>query len=653
MFLVGSGIAVALNLTIEHGIIRSQTGHLPLPGYKRYDPRRWLWWLTQVPGVLLLYFAYRASERDGIFKLAEIVAGAAAAFTAVLIAQLGQFFIADPSGYRPNYLIYPFDTIPVLGPLLDAAHSLEWPFSPWLRNKSDKLTVALARHPNWLRGFLYRDPPNHPAIYSGYIFATVLALLSFGIWLVLGAFKQGNIGGQPSGTTIPSLAYVCLALMVLAWIFSFLTFFFDRWRVPLLLILIGWCYLVGRSTETDHYYRVSVDPQSQLKLPKPSDILASKKHPVIIATAGGGIQAGAWTARVIQGIEEKSGNLLVENTALVSSVSGGSMGSLFFGAYLHDNFPKKLDSLGDVSRQTRLSSLDEVAWGLVNPDLWRTLWPKVKDPVIDRGWALERTWEERSGTQEVYLSDWGALTLSKHLPAFMFNATVIETGSPVVFTDSAFPAPDPDSWARRIRHIRNVQDLHGPDGKVRVSTAARLSATFPYVSPAPRGYPSPATHIVDGGYYDNYGVTTAIAWLMEALPAPQPSAPLPVAIVLIRPDSGADDKSGRITGWNYQLFAPLDGILNIRSDDQLRANLGLLDLIQKNSARVSVRTFEFAYPRKAPKGCDNQPMSWKLTGLQQACIDETWDTELNNPQSDTAKHLVDLTQYLKGENAQR
>jgi len=48
-----------------------------------------------------------------------------------------------------------------------------------------------------------------------------------------------------------------------------------------------------------------------------------------------------------------------------------------------------------------------------------------------------------------------------------------------------------------------------------VSTAARMSATFPVVSPAVSLPTTPPRRVVDAGYYDNYGVSLASAWLLE------------------------------------------------------------------------------------------------------------------------------------------
>ena len=46
-----------------------------------------------------------------------------------------------------------------------------------------------------------------------------------------------------------------------------------------------------------------------------------------------------------------------------------------------------------------------------------------------------------------------------------------------------------------------------------LSTAARMSASFPYVSPAVNLPTDPPLRVVDAGYYDNYGVDLAASWL--------------------------------------------------------------------------------------------------------------------------------------------
>ncbi len=49
----------------------------------------------------------------------------------------------------------------------------------------------------------------------------------------------------------------------------------------------------------------------------------------------------------------------------------------------------------------------------------------------------------------------------------------------------------------------------------RVATAVRMSASFPYVTPATPLPTWPRRRVVDAGYYDNYGVSVAATWLLS------------------------------------------------------------------------------------------------------------------------------------------
>src|SRR5262249_928791 len=141
--------------------------------------------------------------------------------------------------------------------------------------------------------------------------------------------------------------------------------------------------------------------------------------PVAIAAAGGGIQATAWTARVLEGLHERDPQF-GSRVALVSSISGGSVRALFYGAKLRQKSVAKL--FKDASQ----SSIDEVAWGLIVPDVGRLIVPFWPWPEMDRGVALERTWIERAKPGN--LSEWSRDTKAGNLPAFLINSTATEKG---------------------------------------------------------------------------------------------------------------------------------------------------------------------------------------------------------------------------------
>jgi len=117
----------------------------------------------------------------------------------------------------------------------------------------------------------------------------------------------------------------------------------------------------------------------------------------------------------------------------------------------------------------------------------------------------------------------------------LLNATEVRTGDPIVFTNSDFPVPlpaiDPNHALHGFHEVYSGRDLN-------LESAVRMSAAFPYVSPAARpDWPGKRGHLVDGGYFDNSGLFTLTKWLKAAIPDLPPAGstlrPLPNKKILI------------------------------------------------------------------------------------------------------------------------
>jgi hypothetical protein len=63
-----------------------------------------------------------------------------------------------------------------------------------------------------------------------------------------------------------------------------------------------------------------------------------------------------------------------------------------------------------------------------------------------------------------------------------------------------------------IDFFRHFPEVHGT---FQVGTAARMSATFPFVTPGVSLPTNPPRRVVDAGYFDNFGVNLAALWLLE------------------------------------------------------------------------------------------------------------------------------------------
>jgi hypothetical protein len=212
------------------------------------------------------------------------------------------------------------------------------------------------------------------------------------------------------------------------------------------------------------------------------------------------------------------------------------------------------------------------------------------------------------------------------LPAFLINSTVVEKGQLISFSTTQFP-----SAKYQGKHVTVRYDQVLGNFDLAVATAARMSATFPYVSPAAgpaadeikvNGY-----HLVDGGYYDNYGLIGLSQWLDDALESlGSQDRPAKIAVLTIRSFPDALNPEPGTWGWLRQIPAPLGAFLQVRSYAQWEgANEQLALLRQKwekeQKTPVLIQLFDVQYPAESALRCGEPPLSWKLTSVQQSCVE--------------------------------
>ena len=482
-----------------------------------------------------------------------------------------------------------------------------------------RVICVLAKHAEFSAGYLkLGDGKSTCFVLPGHALAFFLFGASLLVYLGVGLAKYRWLGYQPR---VPTLAYVLLLMTLICWGTSGLAFFFDRFRFPVVVPLLAIPILNSFLPQSDHYFRVLSHTHEEA-LP-PAAVLRSgtRSSAIVVAANGGGIQSAAWTTRVLTGLEQRSRAEFGAEThdfgrqvRMISSVSGGSVGAMYIvGAFSSDGLPadSDLDRLVDLAEA---SSLDDIAWGLVYPDLGRVIFPFFWSTYIDRGQALERALIRQTKLSDG-LSQWTEGVRLGWRPAVMFNATIADTGERLLFTNTTLESGH--SGVKRFRELYPGMDIQ-------VATAARLSAAFPYVSPAARadlGGPwTPQYHVVDGGYYDNYGMSSLIGWLDEALRAP--ANPIRRVLLLeIRGAPSSENDLDRRRGWLYQTVAPLEAMLNVRTAGQLSHNEEELRLLKRTAASNGVEIQSAVFQFRS----ENPPLSWHLTEHQKEQIAREWD----------------------------
>jgi predicted acylesterase/phospholipase RssA len=492
-----------------------------------------------------------------------------------------------------------------------------------------RLLMQLARYPAIAEGFIAPGPT--PRLEQGH--AQAFGLLSASMLAYVGTGYLTSDIHRPQLAS--ALAYVLLLQLVLTWLAGFGAFLFDRSRAPLFVYVAIWLLIVNWVLHpvwsTDHVYRTATMPQAPERL-EPAALIGSSSSSIVVAASGGGIQSAAWTARVLTGLDALVPGFRAR-VRMISAVSGGSVGAMNVMASWADcGPPLELTETGvfDANAASRESSLHAVGWGLVFKDLPRTFVPMFSSPLVDRGSVLEDAWKREARLQRQLpsegplLASWRRNVEEGRCPGVVYNAMAAETGEPVLFPTIALPAS--------LRTFDFYQRYPGRD--LPVTTAVRLSAGFPYVSPASRADVDDElghyTHVVDGGYFDNYGVSTLVsvvnAGLTNAVSPPQGRRVLVIEICDTAACSGADANplvtaGGVDRAWTYQLRAPLSAVIAMRTSAQRVNNRAAIRLLRDYWQQRGVCVASI----QAPFGGAEAPMSWHLTAAEKRAVDDEWN----------------------------
>jgi hypothetical protein len=328
-------------------------------------------------------------------------------------------------------------------------------------------------------------------------------------------------------TSLPAAAAVSVALSLLAAVWGFLRFWFRRFRLAVSVVLIvSACAITHVSDRpitglSDVRFPHDGPPPRELvqdtaALKKWREQFTSPGNPplVVVATSGGALRAALWTINVLRDLERLLPGF-TQHVRLVTGASGGMVGAAHLISALERKGPPPLTGLttewfDEIMADAAKDSLTPVTRALVT--LGR-----------DRGEALEESWEEHTNGR--LAMPFRTLLPGERegwLPSLVYVPTMVEDGRRLLISNLDLQSvietvlTGPVGWRRES--ISAVQ-LFSCEGNgidtIKLSTVARLNATYPWVTSAARLTTVPDRRIVDAGYYDNYGVDIAAAWIRK------------------------------------------------------------------------------------------------------------------------------------------
>jgi len=320
-----------------------------------------------------------------------------------------------------------------------------------------------------------------------------------------------------------SISVVAISLTIVVVVFSTIYNWGQQTKIPGITILIG-LNLVSSALNLNDNHRFqqfskpqksdlpALDSSFQQWLANRPDIdrykLSNKPYPVYIAAAqGGGIYAAYHAATAFTKVTEYFPTF-PQHIFAISSVSGGSLGASAFSS---------LVKFGGISGKSLSQTASKLfSSDLLTPLLTMGLFPDLIQrfiffPIYDwdraRGLevAFEKAWDKLSlpnqdnPLRQSFYRHWQPQGIA---PALVLNTTVVETGDRLAISPFQIKLPNQENIA-----------IDEPDLDLKLSTAAGLSARFPYFTPVgwyQRSKDKSKLHLADGGYFDNSGIPTAL-----------------------------------------------------------------------------------------------------------------------------------------------
>lgn len=255
----------------------------------------------------------------------------------------------------------------------------------------------------------------------------------------------------------------------------------------------------------------------------------SNSHPILflVNTSGGGNRSATFTLSILQRLDSLSKGQLMRKTFLISGASGGMLGAAYFR-----ELSRRRD-IGDHSiRLQDRRYVDDISGDLLNTLFSSFVARDLASPaqkfsvgqyeyVKDRGFAFEQKLNaDTRGILNSQLKDIAPYEWNATMPMMLFNPVITRDSRALIISTQ------PVSFLMRPRYDSTRIPNMDPDAvdfgalfarqepmNLRLLTALRMNATFPYVLPNVWLPTRPVVDVMDAGFRDNFGELNAVRFL--------------------------------------------------------------------------------------------------------------------------------------------
>ncbi len=390
------------------------------------------------------------------------------------------------------------------------------------------------------------------SIFNRHHFSAILSIFIAFIFLIAVGFFMDDPFFQ-----LPAAASILIFFAILISVSGAFSYFLQSWSIPFLVVLfliLNLLYKYDVIDPTNKAYglnytnkdqRPAYDREGLLSLCKPdkvehdkSNMLAildnwkkkqQEEKPIlyIINTSGGGNRSATFTMNVLQRLDKISNGQLMKKAFLVTGASGGMFAATYFrelarikagqDSSLNLQDPQWVDAISGDILNPLFSSF--VARDLASPA------QKFKvgdyEYVKDRGYAFEKKLSlNTKAVLDLQLRDLASDERAAKIPLILLSSVVTRDSRSMLISTQpiSFLMRPPYDPARISAMDPDAIDFGAFFQKqnpmnLRLLTALRMNATFPYVLPNVWLPTNPVVDVMDAGFRDNFGEQTAIRFL--------------------------------------------------------------------------------------------------------------------------------------------
>lgn len=504
-----------------------------------------------IPLIFLFFYFFKVLRFAGTKELMTageitlLVLGFLGGFIVIIAISLFYFFRADKTIIRR---LTPVISNPQL-------------FKAQFKKKEEKITSSRLVRVEWYLNSLFtlkkvRDVSHYSrefveTIFSRHHFAAVLSIFVAFIFLIVMGFWLDDPLFQ-----LPAASGITLFFAILIAVSGAFTYFMQSWSIPVLVLLFfifnllyqhniidpsNKAYGLNYSNKKDrpaytreHLFELSAadkverDKQNMIAILERWKAKQDTEKPVmfIINTSGGGNRSATFTMNVLQYLDSLSNGDLMKKTSFITGASGGMLGAAYFRELCRER------AAGANIRLQDDRYVDDISGDLLNALFTSFVARDLASPaqkfevngyqyIKDRGYAFEQKLNQNThGVLNKQLRHYYEDEKSARTPMMFFSSVITQDSRKMLIsTQPVSFLMKPVFDTAKLKDIEpdavDYQSMFAAQDplNLRLLTALRMNATFPYVLPNVWLPTNPVIDVMDAGLRDNYGLETTIRFL--------------------------------------------------------------------------------------------------------------------------------------------